>query len=446
MTDTLDRTDTAPGAPGQEPAVAPEETRGALLRLAIAISGGLAVATRFGVIKTVLVIGAVIVMIMLHEFGHFVAAKKGGMKVTEFFVGFGPRLWSVRKGETEYGVKLLPLGGYEKIIGMHNLDQIQDPADEARTYRQQPFPQRLGVAIAGSMMHFLIALILFAVINVGIGIPQAALQIGEISKVTGERSPAEEAGFQVGDRIVSVDGREVDSWDDIPPYIRARPEQDIAFVVDRDGEQVELTARPLDMSQVRVDGEAASAEPRGFIGIGPDIEFATKGIAGIPLAFEQLVGGDFEDDPNQVAPGLIENGKALAQIFSPSGLSSYWRNITGDVTPGSAEEGTRFLSPVGLVRIAGTAADIGWLEVLILLIMINLFVGIFNLLPLLPLDGGHVVIAVYEAIRERFQSTKRRYFTDVTKLMPLTYAVVLLLIFLGVSALYLDIARPMNLN
>jgi len=443
MTDTLDRTGAAPA--DHQPAVASKEVRGALVRLAIAIVVALALATRFGVLKTVLVVVAVLVMIMLHEFGHFVAAKKGGMKVTEFFVGFGPRLWSVRKGETEYGVKALPLGGYVKIIGMHNLDRVEDPADEPRTYRQQPFPQRFAVAVAGSTMHFLIALVLFVVINVAVGIPQAALQIGEISRVEGARSPAEEAGFRVGDRIVSVDGQPVDSWDDIPPYIRARPEQNIDFVVERDGTRVTLTARPLDMSKVEVDGKVASAEPRGFIGIGPDIEFATKGVAGIPLAFEQLVGGDFGDDPDQVAPGLIENAKALVQVFSPSGLASYWRNVTGDVTPGSADEGTRFLSPVGLVQIAGAAANTGWLEVLILLIMINLFVGLLNLLPLLPLDGGHVVIAVYEAIRERFQGG-RRYYTDVAKLMPITYAVVMVLIFLGVSALYLDIARPMSFD
>ncbi|HVM08144.1 MAG TPA: M50 family metallopeptidase [Acidimicrobiales bacterium] len=440
MTDTLDRTDT----PQPKPPTDPDETRKALIRLAIVVVGGLLLAARVGVIKTVLVVIALLVMIMLHEFGHFVAAKKGGMKVTEFFVGFGPRLWSIRKGETEYGVKALPLGGYVKIIGMHNLDRIEDPADEPRTYRQQPFPQRLGVAVAGSMMHFLIAIVLFAVINTMVGIPQPSLRVGEISRVTGERSPAEQAGFQVGDRIVSVDGQRYDSWDQIPPYIRARPEQPIEFVVERGDRTLTLTATPLDMSKVTAHGQPASKEPRGFIGIGPSVELATKGLMGVPLAFEQLIGGDFDSDPNQVAPGLVENAKALAQVFSPSGMASYWRNITGDARPGTADEGTRFLSPVGLVRIAGTAADTGWLEVLILLIMINIFVGLFNLVPLLPLDGGHVIIAVYEAIRSKIQGA--RYYTDVAKLMPLTYAAFLLIVFLGASALYLDIARPLQLN
>ena len=444
MTDTLE-TQEAPADEQLAAAARSDEARKAFVRLAIAVVLGLALAARFGALKTVLVVVALLTMIMLHELGHFITAKKGGMKVTEFFVGFGPRLWSVRKGETEYGVKALPVGGYVKIIGMHNLDPIADPADEPRTYRQQPFPQRFAVAVAGSTMHFLIALVLFLVINLVVGIPQASLSIGEISKVNGERSPAEQAGLQVGDRIVSIDGQEFESWDDIPPYIRARPETPLQFVVERNGDEVPLTVTPLDLAQVRVTGRAATEEPTGFVGIGPDIEFATKGLAGVPLAFEQLVGGDFGDDPDQVAPGFIENFEALGQVLSPSGLASYWRNVTGNVEAGSGEEATRFLSPVGFVRVAGAAADTGWLEVLILLIMINLFVGIFNLMPLLPLDGGHVAIAVYELIRTKLQGG-RRYFTDVAKLMPLAYAVMMLLIFLGVSALYLDIARPMNFN
>ena len=435
MTDTLDRTDTTPGGPGSAQPES-EETRKALIRLVIAVAGGLALATRFGVIKTVLVIVALLVMIMLHEFGHFVAAKKGGMKVTEFFVGFGPRLWSVKKGETEYGVKALPLGGYVKIIGMHNLDQIQDPADEPRTYRQQPFPQRLGVAVAGSMMHFLIALLLFMVINIAIGIPTGSTRIGQIN----QGSPADAAGFELGDRIVSVDGTPITEWEQVLDHVSPRTGEQITFVVERDGEQVTLQATPVDARTLYPD-----ETERGLIGVRAGTDFETKGIAGVPLAFRQLVGTGFGADPNQVAPGLYENGKALAQVLSPSGMASYWRNLTGDPEPGSADEATRFLSPVGLTRVASEVVKTGWLEVLILLIMINLFVGLFNLLPLLPLDGGHVVIAVYEAIRERFQGG-RRYFTDVAKLMPLTYAAFLAIVFLGVSALYLDIARPMNFN
>ncbi len=143
-----------------------------------------------------------------------------------------------------------------------------------------------------------------------------------------------------------------------------------------------------------------------------------------------------------MAPGLIDNAKALGSIASPSGASSLWTNITGGADGKGDPDGVRFLSPVGFVRVAGQAAENSLFAVLSLLIAINVFVGIFNLLPLLPLDGGHVVIAVYEAVRSKV--AKKRYTADVAKLMPLTYAVVLLMVFLGVSALYLDIVRPLN--
>jgi membrane-associated protease RseP (regulator of RpoE activity) len=415
------------------------ERRFALLRVIAVVLLGLGVAAWRGVLPTVLILVSLIVMIMLHELGHFLTAKWGGMKVTEYFVGFGPRLWSVRKGETEYGIKALPIGGYVKIIGMHNLDQIEDPADEARTYRQRPFPQRLAVAVAGSTMHVLIAFVLFIAINVAVGIPAPSMKIGEISKLSVGRSPAVEAGFQLGDRVIAVDGQRFTSWDQIPPYIKSHAEQDIQFTVERRGEVINLTARP-------VDGQAVTNKPGGFIGIASKVQFLKKNpISGVGLATTQLIGGDFGTDPNQVAPGLIDNGRALAGVLSPSGLASYWKTLTGQAQPGRADGGTRFLSPVGVAHVAGQAAATGMFEVLILLIAINLFVGLFNLLPLLPLDGGHVAIAVYEAVRSRFQGG-RRYFADVAKLLPVTYVVVMMMVFLGVSALYLDIVRPLNLR
>ena len=138
-------TDTQHASAPDDAASAPDENRRALVRLVLAVVVGLLVAQRTGHFATVSVILAVIAMIMLHELGHFLTAKWAGMKVTEYFLGFGPRIWSVRRGETEYGVKALPLGGYVRIIGMHNLEEV-DPADEARTYRQKPYWRRMSVA------------------------------------------------------------------------------------------------------------------------------------------------------------------------------------------------------------------------------------------------------------------------------------------------------------
>ena len=421
----------------------PAEQRSALVRLITVLVAAALATVVTGTTKTVLVVVALITMIMLHELGHYLTAKWGGMKVTEFFVGFGPRLWSVRKGETEYGVKALPLGGYVKILGMHNLDPVEDPADEPRTYRQQSFGRRLSVAVAGSTMHFLIAFLLFFTVNAFVGVPTISTTIGGVLAFDGGGpSPAQEAGLEVGDTILAVDGNPISSWDQVRERIAASPGQPITLTVLRDGARQELTATPVDISQVRIEGKVVSTDKRGFLGLEPAEKSKTVDpITAIGRSAKQWVGGDFQD-VEDVSPGLIDNAKALASIASPSGASSLWTNITGGEDGQGDPDGVRFLSPVGFVRVAGQAADNSLFAVLGLLIAINLFVGLFNLLPLLPLDGGHVAIAVYEAVRSKLAG--RRYAADVAKLMPLTYAVVLLMVFLGVSALYLDIVRPLN--
>src|SRR4051794_31669460 len=194
-------------APADEPVMSPSEQRSALARLAAIVVAGILASALLGVAKTVAVVVAIIVMIMLHEFGHFITAKAAGMKVTEFFVGFGPRLWSVRKGETEYGVKAIPAGGYCKIIGMHNLEEV-DPVDEPRTYREKPYWRRMSVALAGSAMHFLIAFVLLWVLNGFVGIvnwDKPLPKVAELSKLSTGESPAQAAGFKLGDEIVRVD-------------------------------------------------------------------------------------------------------------------------------------------------------------------------------------------------------------------------------------------------
>jgi membrane-associated protease RseP (regulator of RpoE activity) len=364
-------------------------------------------------------------MVMLHELGHFITAKWSGMKVTQFFFGFGPRLWSVRRGETEYGVKAVPLGGYVKIIGMSNLERDVDPSDESRTYRQQSYGKRMAVAVAGIVMHFVIALVILTVLWTVVGVPRydkPSVTIGEISRLRTGESPAQQAGFQVGDRILSYDGNVPRDWDELPPYIRPRAGKPITFVVDRHGRPVTLVATPTEVTR---DGQTV-----GFIGVGakPAVETVNPAV-GVVRATK---------DVGQLTYRSVG---ALASFFAPHSLRNYADQLTGSPRQGSTsdQDANRPVSIVGVVRIAGQAADTGIFSVLELFVLLNIFVGVFNLVPLLPLDGGHVAIATYERIRSR---RGRRYQADVGKMLPFTAAVVAALLVLGATSIWLDIVRP----
>ena len=433
----MTQTDTQHAAPqGPEPGRTPDEwtpedQRRAFIRLAVIIGAGILAAIATGVTKTVLVVAALILMIMLHELGHFVMAKAAGMKVTEYFLGFGPRLWSIRRGETEYGVKAIPAGGYVKIVGMSNIEEVA-PEDEPRTYRQKGYWRRLSVAVAGSTMHFIIAFLLLWVLFARVGIPDEDHPlpvVGTVSALETGQSPAQKAGFQAGDRIVAVDGRPVTEWEGLPSYIRARPGTEITFDVMRGSERVQLKATPVDLSQVKVDGVPAADEPTGFIGIGAKVPIEKVGAV---------------DGLGKAGTGLWRftstTVTSLVRMFSPHGVSNYAAELSGR-SSGDGDGQDRFISPVGFVRIAGQAAESGMRDVLILLIAINVFVGIFNMTPLLPFDGGHVAIATYEAIRSR---KGRRYYVDGRKALATAYPVVFVLILIAVTSLYLDVVRPMG--
>ncbi len=365
---------------------------------------------------TIGVLAAIIAMIMLHELGHFVMAKRAGMKVTEFFLGFGPRLWSIRRGETEYGVKAIPAGGYVRIIGMSNMDVV-DPVDEDRTYRSKPYRHRLGVAVAGSTMHFLIAGALLFMLYAAVGEPSARPVIEQIVK----DSPAQHSDFRVGDRIVAVNGIAVKEWEEIPRYVESHGESPLVFTVVRKdtGERLDVTVRPQPM---QINGREV---PR--IGIGPEQFLQTKPIPSAVVATVTKM------------PGYMwQTVKALGGIVSPDGIQNY-----GELLSGKGGDNTkRFISPYGAAQVASQAVDNGWGAVLVFLFTINIFVGIFNMVPLLPLDGGHVAIATYEKIASKIK--RRRVQVDVQRLMPLTAAVLALLVIMGLTALYLDIVRPVS--
>jgi membrane-associated protease RseP (regulator of RpoE activity) len=355
------------------------------------------------------------------------------MKVTEYFVGFGPRLWSFRRGETEYGIKALPLGGYVKIPGMTNLEEV-DPADEGRLYRDKPFGARLLVAVAGSAMHFLMAFILMWILLTFIGVPNNdQVQIQATNAVGGRPGPAALAGIRSGDIVVAVDGKPVaGDVNRLIDGIRDNPGRPVTVVVDRDGQHRELTVTPADG---RTDREVGATVPKGS---------AAFGVIGVTLG-----------QPNQRSNpihALASTGANLGRfmwaslvgvghLFAPSHISQGFQEVTNaKVANQAAASGTRASSIVGVAQQATDAAQAGIGDFLYILIAINIFFGIFNLFPMLPLDGGHVAIAVYEKIR-----TGRRkvmYHADVAKLMPFTWMFLLVLGVIILPALLTDILHP----
>ncbi|MGH8997269.1 MAG: M50 family metallopeptidase [Acidimicrobiales bacterium] len=380
----------------------------------------------FGQGDLFLVILAVVIMVMVHEAGHFVTAKWSRMKVTEFFVGFGPRLWSVRKGETEYGVKGIPAGGYVKIPGMTNLEEI-DPVDEPRTYRQQPFGKRIVVASAGSFMHFVMAFVLAWAALVFVGTPSnSRVEIAALDALHGHQStPASRAGLKVGDVIVGVNGHPYSNWNQLLDVIQRSAGVPITLQVERSGRTRTLTVTPEDDRHVVKGKEKVN----GVIGVGlssvnvQENPFGALGGAGVVIG--QTTSAAFT---------------GLGHVFSPSGISNYIHQVANPSGASTSQRSERPESIIGAVRTAVQGAQAGAGSLLEVLIALNIFIGIANMLPMLPLDGGHVVIALYERIRTR--RGRPYYQADAAKLVPVAYGFVVLLILLVASAAYLDITHP----
>jgi membrane-associated protease RseP (regulator of RpoE activity) len=446
MTDTL-----LPSDPVPSPAAPAPIPKGHPGRLAI-LAGLVLLAGWRGGWALLVVIAALVVMIFLHELGHYLTAKSAGMKVTEFFIGFGPRIWSFQRGETEYGLKVIPAGAYVKIIGMHNLDEF-DPADADRTYMSKPFWRRISVAVAGSTMHFLLALVCFFVAFAFVGLPGGSLISDEgdlnalearvgwnIDRLT-PGSAAEQAGLESGDRVVSIDGVETPTFGAFGDAVRDRPGETVVVVYERNGE-VHTAEATIGVR----DGDGT-----GFFGVGSDFD-ALAAIDSLPRETVGL-GTALGNTVESYRDSVTQTFRGLGQILSPSGLSQLGSDAftptdqpegpvvgnDGSVT-GSSSSGDDHVRASSIVGISGVGAslldggNVGYF--LALFATINIFIGVFNLVPLLPLDGGHVAIAVYEKFRS--MRLGRDYHVDVVKLLPVTYAAVLVLAFLGISTIVLD--------
>jgi membrane-associated protease RseP (regulator of RpoE activity) len=396
---------------------------------------------------------ALMVSVVLHEAGHFVTARRYGMKATQFFVGFGPTLWSRQHGETEYGIKAIPAGGFVKIVGMTPLEEV-DPEDEDRAFYKQSAGKKAVVLSAGSVMHFLIALALVFGTTFAFGtfdedapvvtapaesVPVSVTVEGGQAVASDETVPAPAAGvLQEGDRVVEVAGNRTQTWRQVVAAVRDRAGEPVPLVVERDGGQVELTVTPVEVTRPALDAEGALVPGRteqvGAVGVGQRAVFTRPG----PV---EAVGESID------TVGLIVSGTWTA-------ITEKLGTITRIYSPDRDREG--LLGVVGAARVSGEVLAVDQIPFgqrvaafLLLIAGLNFFVGVFNLLPLLPLDGGHLAVLGYENARDRLRRLRgyRGEFqrVDFNKLMPLTYAVVLLFVGLTLFIMGADIVNPIRL-
>jgi membrane-associated protease RseP (regulator of RpoE activity) len=420
--------------PPLEPDTPPPGGAGRILQLLVVLGLVAAVFIALGWGYLLLFIAILIVIVMLHELGHFATAKWAGMKVTEYFVGFGPRLWSVRRGETEYGVKAIPAGGYVRITGFTSTEDV--PAeDEPRAYRNQPFHQRIIVASAGSVMHFLIAIVLALVVVLTFGTPGNNISVAAVEKWSGvARTPAVAAGLRTGDVIVSINGRTFSNPNAMTNIVKRSTGKPLVLGVERDGHLLHLTATPRSGKGITVDGQ--HLQDRGYLGVSiTPVSQSVSALGAFPAAFSTL----WRVTDQEVT--------GIAQTFSPSGLSAVLHQDTNSKAaqqvaenPGSAP---RPVSIVGIANLGSQAEQAGLYSVLVLLIAINVVFGLLNLLPMIPLDGGHVAIAVYERARTRRGSPYYR--ADITKLFPVAFLFIAFLSIFVLSGVFLDITHPLQI-
>ncbi len=486
------------------------DVRNSNVRVVIAVAV-VAVGVYFFGPYALLIIGALLVSIILHEFGHYWTAKRCGMKVTEFFVGFGPKIWSFRRGETEYGFKVIPAGAYVRIIGMNNLEDV-DPADEARSYRQQSAPKRMAVVLAGPFMNLLIAVVLLFSLFLLHGAPTDEWTVGKVQPGTA----AAAAGLQEGDRILSVAGDPVTNWNNFRDQLNEKAGTTVPFVVERDGQQMTLSAN----LGWRLSADGAAAIPSSPPLVRSDQVMAANGapvatwadlrtmlsqqgdpvtlqidrnthsyelvvarpVANLPaggaggflgvehdsIVVKESPVGAAGETAGQLKDVLVGTGAAFGHLFTPSGLQSYAGQVADSARPSNTVSATaqpgvltaidggaaptdanstdaaRPTSIIGIVQVGSEAAQLSLWVFIGLVAIVNFSLALINLLPILPFDGGHAVIAGYEGVRGAIRG--ERYQADLTKMLPVVYGVFAVLVLLGTTSMLLDILKPQSIG
>jgi len=367
---------------------------------------------------------ALLLSVMVHELGHYLTAKRFGMRVSEFFLGFGKRLWSFTKGETEFGIKAIPAGGYCRIEGMTPRDQMP-VGEESRAFFTASSGKKLIVLGAGSFAHLLIGFILIFAIFFGVGVNTL---LSDITKVN-PNTAAASAGFAPGDKILKVNGKEVTDWFIDSKVIAQSEGKPLTFVVARGGEELEITAAP------RYDESAQ----RYILGIVTKIGTQRQGF------FSSI-------SQSTQATGILLRESIKSLFTLPTKVPQLIRQTFG----GEERDPNGLVGVVGAARVSGDVVSSTKLDnteqlgtFLLIVASLNIFVGLFNLLPILPLDGGHMAVAIADEIRAfiaRLRGRPRPAGIDVNVLTPITIGVFALLAVLTVVLLIADIFNPISLN
>ena len=430
----------------------------------------------------VMVVG-ILASIALHEVGHMVPAKRFGVRVSQYMVGFGPTLWSRTRGETEYGLKAVPLGGYVRLVGMYPPPDavgnppvrgrigrlVQDaressaqeirPGEDHRAFYRLSTPKKLVVMLGGPVMNLVIAAVLLTAVLVGFGLPGATTTVSSVSDCVvaaaeGDRecrasdpvAPAAAAGIRPGDTIVEFDGAPVTDWAALQDTIRATDAEPIPVVVERDGQRIALTVTPLVTERpvigpdggpvLDAEGEITTV-PVGFLGLAPATALIREPVGAVP---------------GFIADAVVQTVGVVTHL--PSRIADVAEAAFGT----APRDPSGVIGVVGISRVAGeVAADGGGslgltgqvLTLVSLVASLNIALFVFNLIPILPLDGGHIAGALYEGARRqvaRVRGLPRPQPADIARMAPLTLGMVV--VFLGVGALlvYADLVRPITLG
>jgi membrane-associated protease RseP (regulator of RpoE activity) len=369
---------------------------------------------------------ALLLSVMVHEFGHYITARKYGMWVSEFFVGFGKRIWSVQRGETEFGVKAIPAGGYCKIEGMSPSDEIPE-GQEGRAFYKASSAKKLVVLGAGSFLHFVLGFLLLFTLFAGIGTNQVLPVINQVVP----NSAAQAAGIQAGDEVVSINGKKVTEWYKDVEVIRQSKGSELTLVLSRNGEEITVNtaARLTDLEGTK----------RYVLGIVNETGLKRSGLI-VSLKNSATVTKDF----------LVESVKSLGKL--PEKIPALW----GATVRGEDRDPNGLVGVVGVARVSGEAVGSDKLTPMerlatfvLIVASLNIFVGVFNLLPILPLDGGHMAVAIADSLRAffaRLRGRPRPAPIDVAVLTPITMVVFVVLATLTLLLLVADVINPVTLN